>query len=46
LAEAEEVRDRQHRRAYRSPVLIREQFDRYDTDHDGSITMEGAQGWD
>ena len=29
-----------------APILIREQFDRYDTDHDGFITMEDAQGWD
>jgi predicted dehydrogenase len=29
-----------------APVLIREQFDRYDTDHDGFITMEDAQRWD
>lgn len=29
-----------------APVLIREQFDRYDTDHDGFITMQDAQRWD
>jgi Ku protein len=29
-----------------APILIREQFDRYDTDHDGFITMEDAQRWD
>ncbi len=29
-----------------APILIRDQFDRYDTDHDGFITMEDAQGWD
>ncbi len=29
-----------------APTLIQEQFDRYDTDHDGFITLEDAQGWD
>jgi Ca2+-binding EF-hand superfamily protein len=29
-----------------APILIREQFGRYDTDHDGFITMEDAQQWD
>ena len=29
-----------------APILIREQFDRYDTDHDGFITMEDARQWD
>ncbi len=29
-----------------APILIREQFDRYDTDHDGFISLEDAQGWD
>jgi mannose-6-phosphate isomerase-like protein (cupin superfamily) len=29
-----------------APILIREQFDRYDTDHDGFITIEDAQQWD
>jgi mannose-6-phosphate isomerase-like protein (cupin superfamily) len=29
-----------------APILIRAQFDRYDTDHDGFITMEDAQQWD
>lgn len=32
--------------AAEAPILIREQFDRYDTDHDGFITMEDAQSWD
>ena len=29
-----------------APILIQEQFDRYDTDHDGFITIEDAQTWD
>ena len=29
-----------------APLLVREQFDRYDTDHDGFITLEDAQRWD
>ncbi len=29
-----------------APVMLKEQFDRYDTDHDGFITMEDARGWD
>jgi Ca2+-binding EF-hand superfamily protein len=40
-------RDRlDHDEREEAPVLIREQFDRYDTDHDGFITMEDAQQWD
>ena len=29
-----------------APELIKAQFERYDTDHDGFITVEDAQGWD
>jgi hypothetical protein len=29
-----------------APVLLKAQFDRYDTDHDGYITLDDAQGWD
>jgi len=29
-----------------APLLIQRQFDRYDTDHDGFITLEDAQSWD
>jgi mannose-6-phosphate isomerase-like protein (cupin superfamily) len=29
-----------------APVMIRDNFDRYDTDHDGYITLADAQGWD
>jgi Ca2+-binding EF-hand superfamily protein len=29
-----------------APLLLKAQFDRYDTDHDGFITLEDAQGWD
>lgn len=29
-----------------APILIRKQFDRYDTDHDGFITLDDAQDWD
>lgn len=27
-------------------VMFRDSFDRYDSDHDGFITMEDAQAWD
>lgn len=29
-----------------APLLLKAQFDRYDTDHDGFITLDDAQGWD
>ena len=29
-----------------APLLLKGQFDRYDTDHDGFITLDDAQGWD
>jgi mannose-6-phosphate isomerase-like protein (cupin superfamily) len=29
-----------------APILIKRQFDRYDTDHDGFITLHDAQSWD
>jgi mannose-6-phosphate isomerase-like protein (cupin superfamily) len=29
-----------------APILIKRQFDRYDTDHDGFITLDDAQSWD
>lgn len=29
-----------------APVMFRDSFDRYDSDHDGFITMEDAQAWD
>jgi len=29
-----------------APLLIKRQFDRHDTDHDGFITLDDAQGWD
>jgi Ca2+-binding EF-hand superfamily protein len=29
-----------------APILLKAQFDRYDTDHDGFITLDDAQGWD
>ncbi len=29
-----------------APVMLKDQFDRYDVDHDGFISMEDAQGWD
>jgi Ca2+-binding EF-hand superfamily protein len=29
-----------------APVLLEARFDRYDTDHDGFITLDDAQGWD
>jgi Ca2+-binding EF-hand superfamily protein len=29
-----------------APLLIQRQFDRYDTDHDGFITLDDAQSWD
>lgn len=29
-----------------APVMLRDSFGRYDTDHDGFITIEDAQSWD
>ncbi len=29
-----------------APVMLRDSFGRYDTDHDGFITLEDAEGWD
>ncbi len=29
-----------------APVMFRDSFDRYDSDHDGFITIEDAQAWD
>jgi mannose-6-phosphate isomerase-like protein (cupin superfamily) len=29
-----------------APTLLKAQFDRYDTDHDGFITIQDAEGWD
>ena len=29
-----------------APLLVKAQFERYDTDHDGFITLDDAQGWD
>ncbi len=29
-----------------APLLLKAQFDRYDIDHDGFITLDDAQAWD
>ena len=29
-----------------APILLKAQFDRYDTDHNGFISLEDSQGWD
>ncbi len=29
-----------------APIMLRDSFGRYDTDHDGFITLEDAQAWD
>jgi hypothetical protein len=28
-----------------APTLLKAQFDRWDTDHDGFITIEDSEGW-